>query len=186
MARWVSSLTYQGPHQDTTLTVLAYFGCANVLRNDIPYPDRYCSTQPPFAVINLGFPLTIYASARAPKAACQEVRLRMQVVAHKQGLLPHNALELVSAYDVVLDASDNAPTRYLASDACCVAGKPLISGAALGMDGQLTALCVQPNGVQLPSGCRLRQSWLCIESGHGRSTKDRQCPTSCTSKILLS
>ena len=82
------------------------------------------------------------------------IRHGAQVVAHKQGLLPANALELVSAYDVVLDASDNAPTRYLASDACCIAGKPLVSGAALGMDGQLTTLCVKPDGGR-PHSCTL-------------------------------
>lgn len=57
---------------------------------------------------------------------------------HRGGLTPSNALELVQQYDIVIDASDNAPTRYLASDACVVAGKPLVSGAALGTDGQLT------------------------------------------------
>lgn len=57
---------------------------------------------------------------------------------HKQGLTPQTALQLVSQYDVVLDCTDNAPTRYLISDACVVAGKPLVSGAAIGTDGQLT------------------------------------------------
>jgi adenylyltransferase/sulfurtransferase len=49
-----------------------------------------------------------------------------------------NALEVISDYDIVVDASDNVATRYLISDACIVANKPLVSGAALGMDGQLT------------------------------------------------
>jgi ThiF family len=57
---------------------------------------------------------------------------------HEDGLNPANALALVSAYDVVVDASDNAHTRYLVSDACVIAGRPLVSGAALGMDGQMT------------------------------------------------
>jgi len=38
----------------------------------------------------------------------------------------------------VVDASDNVATRYLVSDACVVANRPLVSGAALGMEGQLT------------------------------------------------
>lgn len=53
-------------------------------------------------------------------------------------ITPQNALQLVSAYDVVLDCTDNAPSRYLISDACVLAGKPLVSGAAIGTDGQLT------------------------------------------------
>ncbi|KAK9855766.1 hypothetical protein WJX84_002575 [Apatococcus fuscideae] len=84
--------------------------------------------------------------AASAAASCRALNSSIQVVAHEQGLLPHNALDLVGAYDVVLDASDNAPTRYLASDACCIADKPLVSGAALGMDGQLTTLCMRPNG----------------------------------------
>ncbi|KAL5993334.1 Adenylyltransferase and sulfurtransferase MOCS3 [Asimina triloba] len=42
------------------------------------------------------------------------------------------------AYDVVIDATDNAPSRYMISDCCVVLGKPLVSGAALGLEGQLT------------------------------------------------
>lgn len=71
-----------------------------------------------------------------PNNVC--VWLSTQVDVHRDGLTPANALELVSTYDVVVDASDNAPTRYLISDACVVSGKPLVSGAALGTDGQLT------------------------------------------------
>lgn len=56
-------------------------------------------------------------------------------------LAPANALDLVRAYDVVLDCSDNPGTRYLLSDACALAGRPLVSGAALGAYGQVTVLC---------------------------------------------
>lgn len=48
-----------------------------------------------------------------------------------------NAMEILAAEDwtVVMDGSDNAPTRYLISDACVRAGKPLVSGSALQWDG---------------------------------------------------
>ena len=49
-----------------------------------------------------------------------------------------NALDLVGSYDVVLDASDNVATRYLLNDACVISGKPLVSGSALRLEGQLT------------------------------------------------
>lgn len=76
-----------------------------------------------------------------------------------EGLTRENAQEMVSGFDVVLDCSDNAPTRYLLSDACCrsssierrtkcgdsahlrSAAIPLVSGAAIGGDGQLTVYC---------------------------------------------
>lgn len=40
-------------------------------------------------------------------------------------------MELVTNWDIVMDGSDNAPTRYLISDACVIANKPLVSGSAL-------------------------------------------------------
>lgn len=49
-----------------------------------------------------------------------------------------NALELVAQYDVVVDASDNVMTRYLVNDACAITRKPLVSGSALGLEGQVT------------------------------------------------
>ncbi|KAL7433260.1 hypothetical protein ACHAXH_005602 [Discostella pseudostelligera] len=57
-----------------------------------------------------------------------------------------NALKLVSNHDVVVDACDNPQTRYLLNDACVLAGKPLVSGSAMGTEGQLTVynFC-QPN-----------------------------------------
>ena len=74
-----------------------------------------------------------------------------QVVAHMDALVPANALALVRQYDVVVDASDNAPTRYLLSDACVIAGRPLVSGAALGTDGQLTVYNHGPDGTSDPA-----------------------------------
>jgi molybdopterin/thiamine biosynthesis adenylyltransferase len=49
-------------------------------------------------------------------------------------------VELITkhAYDVVLDCSDNAPTRYLLNDICVIHNIPLVSGSALQMEGQLT------------------------------------------------
>jgi adenylyltransferase/sulfurtransferase len=49
-----------------------------------------------------------------------------------------NAAQLVARHDVVIDASDNVGTRYLANDACAAAAKPLVSGSAIGMEGQVT------------------------------------------------
>lgn len=55
-----------------------------------------------------------------------------------------NALELVSRHDVVVDACDNPLTRYLLNDACILAGKTLVSGSAMGTEGQLTVYNYQP------------------------------------------
>jgi len=55
-----------------------------------------------------------------------------------------NALELVSRHDLVVDACDNPQTRYLVNDACILANKTLVSGSAMGTEGQLTVYNYQP------------------------------------------
>ncbi|KAI3825812.1 hypothetical protein L1987_07463 [Smallanthus sonchifolius] len=70
-------------------------------------------------------------------AACRSINSTIEVVEHKEALRTSNALEIVSRYDIVVDATDNAPSRYLISDCCVLLGKPLVSGAALGLEGQL-------------------------------------------------
>lgn len=49
-----------------------------------------------------------------------------------------NALEILGDYDVIVDATDNVATRYLLNDACVLLKKPLVSGSALMLEGQLT------------------------------------------------
>jgi adenylyltransferase/sulfurtransferase len=60
------------------------------------------------------------------------------VIPHCCALDSNNALALVSSCDVVADCSDNPMTRYLLSDACVLAGKALVSGSAVGLEGQVT------------------------------------------------
>ena len=49
-----------------------------------------------------------------------------------------NVMELVRDYDCIVDASDNPATRYCLNDACCLLDKPLVSGSAVGTEGQCT------------------------------------------------
>lgn len=76
-----------------------------------------------------------------PKAACaaREVQRLNPLVTcqvHALRVSPANARELLAPYDVVVDASDNFPTRYLLNDACVSLGKPLVSGAIYKFEGQ--------------------------------------------------
>uniref|UniRef100_A0A1B6LZH7 Adenylyltransferase and sulfurtransferase MOCS3 homolog n=1 Tax=Graphocephala atropunctata TaxID=36148 RepID=A0A1B6LZH7_9HEMI len=70
--------------------------------------------------------------------ALEKLNGRVEVQPYQLQLNSSNALELVSQYDIVVDASDNVATRYLVSDACVLAGRPLVSGSALQLEGQLT------------------------------------------------
>jgi len=59
---------------------------------------------------------------------------------HAERIGPANALALIGQYDVVVDGSDNFATRYLVSDACYLARKPLVTGALGVFDGTLTTI----------------------------------------------
>src|SRR5690606_17823647 len=60
------------------------------------------------------------------------------VVPHPVRLTSENAREVVRGYDVVVDGSDNFPTRYLLNDACVLEEKPLVYGSIFRFDGQVS------------------------------------------------
>jgi adenylyltransferase/sulfurtransferase len=75
---------------------------------------------------------------KSAAAACRAINSSIQIVKYQEALRTSNALEILSQYDIIVDATDNAPSRYMISDCCVVLGKPLVSGAAIGLEGQLT------------------------------------------------
>jgi sulfur-carrier protein adenylyltransferase/sulfurtransferase len=54
-----------------------------------------------------------------------------------------NALDLVTAYDVVIDGTDNFPTRYLLNDACVMTGRPLVYGSVDRFEGQVSVFATE-------------------------------------------
>src|SRR5499426_2021594 len=73
-------------------------------------------------------------------AAIRRLNPHVTVETHAARLIATNALALISRYDVVADGSDNFATRYLVSDACFFAKKPLVTAAVGVFDGTLTTL----------------------------------------------
>jgi molybdopterin/thiamine biosynthesis adenylyltransferase len=92
-----------------------------------------------FGRADVGLP-KLGAAERALRAAAPELSLRM----HATRLLPENAVEMVKEYDVVVEGSDNFATKFLASDACLLAGVPIVHGGAIRWVG--TALAVGAHG----------------------------------------
>jgi molybdopterin-synthase adenylyltransferase len=95
-------------------------------------------------------------SAKVDSAATAIHRLNPHVAIepHHVRIGPANALELVGSYDIVADGSDNFTTRYLVSDACFLAKKPLVTAAVGTFDGTLTTLRPHeraPNGRPNPT-----------------------------------
>jgi molybdopterin/thiamine biosynthesis adenylyltransferase len=65
---------------------------------------------------------------------------------HEARLTAANAMDLISQYDLVADGSDNFATRYLVSDACFLAKKPLVTAAVGVFDGTLTTIRAHERG----------------------------------------
>lgn len=68
--------------------------------------------------------------------AIREVNPNVRVVLHETRLDASNALEILGAYDVIADGTDNFPTRYLTNDACVLLGKPNVYGSIFRFEGQ--------------------------------------------------
>ncbi|ERM80332.1 hypothetical protein P872_13485 [Rhodonellum psychrophilum GCM71 = DSM 17998] len=81
---------------------------------------------------DLGQPKVMVA---AKKLAVQNSQVK--IVAIETRLTALNAEEIIAGYDIVLDGSDNFPTRYLANDACVLLGKPLVYGSIYRFEGQV-------------------------------------------------
>lgn len=62
----------------------------------------------------------------------------VKVIGHRVLLDSSNALDIIREYDVVLNGSDNFPTRYLVNDACALLGKPLVDGSIFIFEGNVT------------------------------------------------
>jgi molybdopterin/thiamine biosynthesis adenylyltransferase/rhodanese-related sulfurtransferase len=70
----------------------------------------------------------------------------IQIDMHPEGVTCANALALFSDYDVIVDGSDNFPTRYLVNDAAYLAGKPLVYGSVFQFEGQVTLFDASSGG----------------------------------------
>jgi len=67
-----------------------------------------------------------------------EINPYVNVVPHEVALTSENAMELFADYDIVVDGTDNFPTRYLVNDACVLMGKPNVYGSIFRFEGQAT------------------------------------------------
>jgi molybdopterin/thiamine biosynthesis adenylyltransferase/rhodanese-related sulfurtransferase len=68
----------------------------------------------------------------------EDVNPDVTVVPYQTTLTSENAFEIIGPYDVVVNGSDNFPTRYLVNDACVLLGKALVDASILKWEGQAT------------------------------------------------
>ena len=78
-----------------------------------------------------------------PKVESAAARIRdinpdVKVIPHREPITSANALQIIQDYDIVLNGSDNFPTRYLVNDACHFLRKPLVDASIFMFEGQVT------------------------------------------------
>lgn len=83
-----------------------------------------------------------------PKAEAAAERLHglnpyIEIITHDEGLNRENALAIIKQYDIVVDGSDNFPTRYLVNDACVLLNKTLVFGSIYKFEGQVSVFNYQ-------------------------------------------
>ena len=72
------------------------------------------------------------------RARLHDVNPHVQIETFGQKLTSGNALEILREFDIVVDGSDNFPTRYLVNDTCVLLGKPDVYGSVFRFDGQVS------------------------------------------------
>ncbi|MEQ8752788.1 MAG: molybdopterin-synthase adenylyltransferase MoeB [Coleofasciculus sp. G1-WW12-02] len=73
---------------------------------------------------------------QSAKTRILEINPYCQVDLYETRLTSENALDIIKPYDIVVDGTDNFPTRYLVNDACVILGKPNVYGSILRFEGQ--------------------------------------------------
>lgn len=89
----------------------------------------------------------LHATSDLGRRKCLSAKARMEAVNPDAHVIPHdgrltagNVMGILENYDLVVDGSDNFPTRYLVNDACVLAGKTLVHAGILRFEGQLLTI----------------------------------------------
>ena len=80
------------------------------------------------------------------RQAIHRVNPEVEVVLHNTSLQSSNAMEILRPYDIVVDCTDNFPTRYLTNDACVLLGKPNVYGSISQFEGQASVFAPRQGG----------------------------------------
>ena len=84
--------------------------------------------------------------SESAKRTIQRINPGVEVVLHNTRLTSENALEILAPYDVVVDGTDNFPTRYLTNDACVLLKKPNAYGSIFRFEGQASVFAPHLGG----------------------------------------
>jgi adenylyltransferase/sulfurtransferase len=115
-----------------------------------------------FCTADIGLP-----KATAARARLNAINPEVRVTALQERLAGDRLAREVATADVVLDCSDNFATRHAVNRACVAAGKPLVSGAAIGFDGQIAVFDRRIDGAPC---------YHCL-FGEGEEIEETRCAT---------
>jgi len=102
-----------------------------------------------YSTFDIGF-------SKAEKAKHHLTRLNpeIHITAYNERLTTKNALDIIGAYDMVIDGTDNFASRYLVNDACVLLNKPLVYGAVSQFEGQVAVFNTQNEKGDVPVNYR--------------------------------
>ncbi len=120
-----------------------------------------------------------------PKAVAAQERLSamnptIRIDTYRTMLTSANALEMFRDWDIIVDGTDNFPTRYLVNDACVLIGKPNVYGSIFRFEGQATVFgypggpcyrCLYPEPPRRRGWCRRAPKevcWACCRASSAR------------------
>ena len=83
---------------------------------------------------------------QSARSALERINPHVEVVVHETRLHRGNALDVIRPYDIVVDGTDNFPTRYLTNDACVMLGKPNVYGSIFRFEGQASVFAPTRGG----------------------------------------
>jgi sulfur-carrier protein adenylyltransferase/sulfurtransferase len=86
------------------------------------------------------------SKAESAKETIRGINPNVEVVIHNTRISSENALELIRPYDIVVDGTDNFPTRYLTNDACVILKKPNVYGSIFRFEGQASVFAPHLGG----------------------------------------
>ncbi|MBO9349225.1 molybdopterin-synthase adenylyltransferase MoeB [Chloroflexus sp. MS-G] len=86
------------------------------------------------------------AKTESAKRRLQDLNPYIEITTYETRITSQNALDLMRPYDVIVDGTDNFPTRYLTNDACVLLGKPNVYGSIFRFEGQATVFSTRDGG----------------------------------------
>jgi sulfur-carrier protein adenylyltransferase/sulfurtransferase len=86
------------------------------------------------------------SKAESAKETIRGINPHCEVVIHNTRISSENALDLIRPYDIIVDGTDNFPTRYLTNDACVILKKPNVYGSIFRFEGQASVFAPHLGG----------------------------------------